>query len=313
MAWVKIDDHFDEHPKLAKVGPIGWGVWLAGLAYSNRNRTDGFIPHAIAEGIGGRWRVRRPGADGIEEVWRLGLSCGDNDEDLDSDFVAALLVEAELWETVDGGYQIHDYADYQPTREDADDLSAKRAEAGSRGGRAKRKQTDSKLLSNMDAKADQVAGKSEAKDKHRDPVPVPDPDPDPDPVPPNGGSPPSTVDPHDIQAVMDHWNARWVPSPWKRPLRLTDKRRTHIRARLRTFRLDDLCQAIDLLRESPFHAGQNDRGWVADPEYLFRSDDQVEKVLLRARPPGPPTRASPTAPDPERYRDVSWEDLMPDG
>lgn len=31
MVWVKIDDHFDEHPKMQQIGPLGWGYWLAGL------------------------------------------------------------------------------------------------------------------------------------------------------------------------------------------------------------------------------------------------------------------------------------------
>ena len=56
MPWVKIDDHFSEHPKHARVGPPGWGYWLAGLAYANRNLTDGFIPHAVAYSLA-TWTV----------------------------------------------------------------------------------------------------------------------------------------------------------------------------------------------------------------------------------------------------------------
>ena len=51
MAWVKIDDHFDEHPKIAQAGPLAVAVWLAGLAYCNRNLTDGFIPWSKAQGL----------------------------------------------------------------------------------------------------------------------------------------------------------------------------------------------------------------------------------------------------------------------
>jgi hypothetical protein len=29
---------------MMQVSPTVWGVWLAGLAYANRNLTDGFIP-----------------------------------------------------------------------------------------------------------------------------------------------------------------------------------------------------------------------------------------------------------------------------
>jgi hypothetical protein len=177
MAWVKIDDHFDEHPKLAAVGPIGWGVWLAGLAYCNRNLTDGFIPHAIAEGIGGKWRVRIPQGDGREQVWKVSRSSGMHGEDLDSEWVAALLVRERLWEEVPGGYVVHDYTDYQPTREEAQSLSVKRSEAGAKGAQAKRQQV-----------AKQTPGKLPSKHLANDmakvcPVPVPDPDPDPVPDP----------------------------------------------------------------------------------------------------------------------------------
>lgn len=115
MPWVRVDDRFNEHPKLAAVGPAGWGVWLAGLAYCNRNLTDGFIPYAVAEGIGGAWTVRLP--DG--EAWRLrraraaGAGLGTA---LESGFVIGLLVAHGLWAEVPGGYRIHDYADYQPSK-----------------------------------------------------------------------------------------------------------------------------------------------------------------------------------------------------
>ena len=28
MPWIKVDDHFDEHPKIAKCGPLGIAMWL---------------------------------------------------------------------------------------------------------------------------------------------------------------------------------------------------------------------------------------------------------------------------------------------
>ena len=44
MPWVRIDDGYADHPKMAAVGPLGQALWLAGLAYCNRYLTDGFIP-----------------------------------------------------------------------------------------------------------------------------------------------------------------------------------------------------------------------------------------------------------------------------
>lgn len=116
MSWVRIDDHFDEHPKLAKVGPIGWGVWLGMIAYCNRNLTDGFVPIDVAEGIGGRWRVRRQTEDGRMAVETIGISSGMSGTDMTTEWVIDLLVDAGLLEAVEDGYRLHDYLDYQPAK-----------------------------------------------------------------------------------------------------------------------------------------------------------------------------------------------------
>jgi hypothetical protein len=72
----------------------------------------------------------------------MGWSSGLSGRDVESEFVIDLLLAARLWEpTDDGGYRVHDYPDYQPTREslktDREQLSSKRAAAGSKGGLAK--------------------------------------------------------------------------------------------------------------------------------------------------------------------------------
>lgn len=148
MPWVRIDDHFDEHPKLAAIGPVGWGVWLAGLAYCNRNLTDGFIPYAVAEGIGGSWRIREPIDDeeeidnGVrmvrnrERVWSIDIGSGMHGEGITTDWVISHLVRVGLWEAVPGGYLIHDYGEYQPTKAQVVALRATKAAAGQAGGQA---------------------------------------------------------------------------------------------------------------------------------------------------------------------------------
>lgn len=146
MPWVRIDDHFDEHPKMAAVGPVGWGVWLAGLAYCNRNLTDGFIPYAIAEGIGGSWHVREPIRDedevesGLREthlrnrIWSIDIGSGMHGESITTAWVIGHLVRVGLWEEVAGGYRIHDYEDYQPTKAQVIADRAAKAAAGRAGG-----------------------------------------------------------------------------------------------------------------------------------------------------------------------------------
>lgn len=142
MPWVRIDDHFDEHPKLQAVGPLAWGVWLAGLAYCNRNLTDGFIPRAKAHTLANFEVV-----DGNDVIWTLGRSSGLADEDADGKWVASLLVEAGLWDQVSGGYIVHDYDEYQRTKAVIEEERDKKRAAGQAGGKAR-----AKALAKADAK-----------------------------------------------------------------------------------------------------------------------------------------------------------------
>src|SRR6266496_292269 len=108
MPWVRVDDHFDEHPKFAQAGPLGMALWVTGLAYCNRNLTDGFIPWAVAQRLL-TWEYLGPVEERGRRVYKIGVACGMAGEDVDCDLVIALLVEARLWEEVSGGYRVHDY------------------------------------------------------------------------------------------------------------------------------------------------------------------------------------------------------------
>lgn len=94
MAWVKIDDQFPDHPKARAVGAHGRGVFLEALCYSNRLLSDGFVPQDIASKLATEHAGRAHAKAVIDRLLAVGL-----------------------WERADGGagYQIHDYADYQPT------------------------------------------------------------------------------------------------------------------------------------------------------------------------------------------------------
>jgi hypothetical protein len=157
MSWVRLDDHFDEHPKILRAGALGAALWTKTLAYCNRQPArNGFIP--------------------LEKVKSY------RDADLrDPTKIAARLVAAGLWEEAEGGYRIHDYHDFQPTVEDAERLSTKRATAGRRGGvrsgearrvEANPKQPASNLLHPPKQVASTHRSKREAK-ANPGPVPVP--------------------------------------------------------------------------------------------------------------------------------------------
>ena len=52
MAWVKIDQHFYDHPKWAEAPGDSIALWLAAMAWCNRNNSlDGFIPTAKLHGL----------------------------------------------------------------------------------------------------------------------------------------------------------------------------------------------------------------------------------------------------------------------
>lgn len=127
MAWARIDDAFDDHEKVLALldmehGVAAVGLWTLCLTYAHRNtrkkgKIPGFIPTTLPR--------RFVGADGKQ--------------------LAALLVEVRLWDEVDDGWMIHDFAEYLPDRE----VRAARSAAGKRGAAARwgNRQTDGKLPS----------------------------------------------------------------------------------------------------------------------------------------------------------------------
>ena len=135
VAWVRLDDSFSEHPKLARAGPLGMAMQIAALCYANRNLTDGFVPRAVAPLL--------LNFDGLYIAFPESASPEGQEEPLAVSWqaVAESLVRAGLWEEEKGGYRIHDYLEYQPSRESvmrAREGSARRA----REFRARRRQED---------------------------------------------------------------------------------------------------------------------------------------------------------------------------
>ena len=95
MAWFKVDDNFYDHPKVDELSLEAVGIWLLCGTYSARHLTDGFIPTR---------RAYRMGAD---------------------EHVLEELTESGLWHEVEGGYQFHNWAEYQPTRDSVEESRKK--------------------------------------------------------------------------------------------------------------------------------------------------------------------------------------------
>lgn len=119
MTWVRIDDQLPDHPKLARISArivphAGW-LHVCALCYCSRHLTDGFVPDGI-----------------IPRLVTFGTQQS-----------LAALQESGLWERTDGGYLLHDYLEYQPSREQVQAqraaLHSKRSDAGRKGGLARAK------------------------------------------------------------------------------------------------------------------------------------------------------------------------------
>lgn len=91
MPWVRLDTGLPDHPKIlalieAKKQRAAL-TYVFGLAYSGRHETDGFVPR--------------------NALPFLHATAAD----------ANTLVEMRLWHHTEGGYQINDWDEYQPTSE----------------------------------------------------------------------------------------------------------------------------------------------------------------------------------------------------
>lgn len=120
MAWVRIEDAVTEHQKHLKAGPAASWLWVCGIAYCQRQLSDGFIPD--------------------EAVGMLGVPKGVK-------VLIERLVSVGLFHRTEGGYLVHDYHDFNDTRAEAlarkHTVSEQRREAGRASGRRRAVQRDS--------------------------------------------------------------------------------------------------------------------------------------------------------------------------
>lgn len=163
MAWVRIDDSFAQHPKLAKAGPLAMAMQIAALCYCNRNLTDGFVPRAIARTLLD-WEV----VESSGRVCTLAYTSGMAGNDVTSEWVIGILVESGMWIERANGYQIHDYLEYQPSASEVKEQREKTKTRVNQWRNNKRRENDAPE-SNSHCNA--VTNGSVT------PAPVPDPDP----------------------------------------------------------------------------------------------------------------------------------------
>lgn len=137
MAWGKLDDGFDDHPKVVEIldqleAPMAIAVWTLCLSWANRNtRKAKKVPGVLPLGLPRRF-FGQQAQGGVKLLISVGLwHEGVHD--------CPRCPQAE-----GGGYVIHDFKDSMPS----DDLRSARAEAGRRGAAARwGRQKASKLSS----------------------------------------------------------------------------------------------------------------------------------------------------------------------
>lgn len=182
MTWVRLDDRFAQHPKVVAAGPLAMAMQVAALGYCNRELTDGFIPRAAARTLLD-FEIERDG-----ERYTIAVTSGYSGSDVTAAWVIDGLVASGMWEEVPGGYHIHDYLEYQPSKDEVLALREKRSEAGRVGGLKRgenwREANEAKPKQSAKQNPSKHSSKTEAK-SNPTPVPVPTPvnphqDPDPD-------------------------------------------------------------------------------------------------------------------------------------
>lgn len=100
MAWLKIDDNAPGHKKILRVPPAGRWLWVCGLAYCQRLKTDGAIPAEALDTFG----VKNPKP------------------------LADALVAAKLWHMIPDGYTVHDFLDWNDSAEQRETKSDAKGE-----------------------------------------------------------------------------------------------------------------------------------------------------------------------------------------
>lgn len=144
MTWLKTDDKFPEHRKIRRLTDAAYRLHHTAMCACAKDETDGLVTEADIADMEHGPRLRKH---------------------LDA------LVDAHLWEAVDGGWIIHDFLDYNPSHGQQEDKRTKQRERQAQW-RAKRTETPDDDVSQRDA----AVGDASVTRRSHDPVPTrPDP------------------------------------------------------------------------------------------------------------------------------------------
>lgn len=117
MPWARLDDGYLTHPKVLAADQSAVMLHLASISYCSRELTDGFIASGALPLVAVLGKIVEPGA-AVEQ-----------------------LVTLRLWDVAEGGWWVHDYLDYNPSREQ---VMARREANARRQGRFRAERTSQK-------------------------------------------------------------------------------------------------------------------------------------------------------------------------
>jgi hypothetical protein len=86
--WVRIDENALDHPKIGGLSDGAFRLWVQGLAYCQKFLTDGYVSDLAIRGLHAYSPKRK-----------------------------ALLLEAKLWEPSESGIRVHDFLEWNDSRE----------------------------------------------------------------------------------------------------------------------------------------------------------------------------------------------------
>lgn len=100
--WIKVYNSLPTHPKIIRAGDRAAWLFVCGLCYCNEHLTDGYIDAAVLQ-------ILAPGVRSVEKL-------------------ASALVSSGLWEQVEGGWQVHEYREFQRSASEVREQRAKATE-----------------------------------------------------------------------------------------------------------------------------------------------------------------------------------------
>ena len=105
MTWANFDDNFADHPKTLGLSDGAFRLHVSAILYCSRHLTDGFVPKVKAPRLTPNYKPSH-----LRELLQKGLWQGAGDE-----------------------YELHDYLEWNRSRESIVSERARKSEAGRRG------------------------------------------------------------------------------------------------------------------------------------------------------------------------------------